>query len=282
MKPGVDSLADKNNNVQYMDSFLFEADDTDKHTYNAEIGRLKSSNIKYAQSIFAERLRLQRSEADRLINEGIACRVVYSGGKSYHIKVRIKDAPSTLAEYKWLHAYLCSGIISNRLDFDPQCNDPARLTRAPVERDRVFMYQGYEIHGIQALYREAEDNVFDYNWRAAYQEWLDRAPEPYETNGKKLRPVKQEYRDAMWALLNGTFWTDRMWHGRRQTCFFPAYRLCRLLGYSHDQLWARDGILDGLQKYYKHSEIEYWRNREKCALIEQIDSEVTAQLEEDL
>jgi hypothetical protein len=282
MKPGVTTLNDKSNNVQYMDTFLFEADDTDKITYNSEIGRLKSSAIKYAQTIFAERLRLQRSEADRLINEGIACRVVYSGGKSYHIKVRIKDAPTTLAEYKWLHAFLCDGIISKRLDFDPQCNDPARLTRAPIERDRVFTYQGYEIHGIQALYREAPNNMLDYNWRPVYQNWLNRPPEPYEMNGKKLRPCKQEYRDAMWALLNGTFWTDRIWNGRRQICFFPAYRLCRLLGYAHEQLWSYEGILDGLNKYYRHSEKEYWRNREHCALIEKIDQEVTAQLEEDV
>lgn len=281
MKPGVNTLQNKGANVQYMDTFLFEADDTDKQTYIIETQRLKSSAYKQASSIFAERLRLQKAEADRLLNDGIACRVVYSGGKSYHVLVRIQDAPNTIDEYKWLHAHLCNGVLSTKLDFDPQCNDPARLTRAPVERERIFNYQGMEIHGIQNLYREAPGNVYNYIWRPFYQKWLDRPPEPYEQNGKKLRPVKPEYRDAMWALLSGTFWTDRTWHGRRQQCFFPAYRLCRMLGYSHDQLWSRDGILDGLNKYYRRNEVDYWRTREKSAIIEQIDKDVALQQEEE-
>ncbi len=219
MKPGVNSLDKKNENVQYMDNFLFEADDVTKSIYTLEQTRLKGTSIKSATSVFMERLRTQKAEADRLLNEGIAWRVVYSGGKSYHVLVRIKDAPNTLDEYKWLHAHLCNGVISKILDYDPSCCDPARLTRAPIEHDRTFMYNGASIMGKQALYREMPGQVFDYNWRPLYAQWLQRPLEPYETNGKKLRPVKQEYRDAMWALLNGTFWTDSVWHGRRQQCF---------------------------------------------------------------
>jgi hypothetical protein len=281
MKPGVNSLKDKNNNVQYMDTFLFEADEVDKRTYGLEVNRLKASTHLYATTVFAERIRLQKSEAERLLNEGIAFRVVYSGGKSYHILVRIADAPTTLDEYKWLHAHLCNNVLSTKLDFDPACNDPARLTRAPIERERITMYQGFEIFGIQNLYREAEYNVFNYSWRSLYQQWLDRPPEPYEQLGRKLRPTKPEYRDAAWALLNGTFWTDNTWNARRQVCFFPAYRLCRLLGYSHDQLWSSDGILDGLNKYYKRGEIQYWRSRETSSIIEEIDRDVTRQHEEE-
>jgi hypothetical protein len=281
MKPGTTSLKDKTNNVQYMDTFLFEADDTDKLTYNIEMGRLRGGGRKYAASLFNERLRLQKHEANRLVDQSIAFRVVYSGGKSYHILVRVKDAPTTLDEYKWLHAHLCDGVISTKLDFDTTCNDPARLTRAPIQHERTFMYDGVEVLGTQLLVREEPGQVFNYNWRPLYQQWLNRPPEVYEQLGRKLRPAKKEYKDAMEALLRGTFWTDNVWHGKRQVCFFPAYRLCRLLGYSHEQLWAADGILDGLQSYYRKGEISYWKSREQCSLITEIDLDVDRQLEEE-
>jgi hypothetical protein len=278
MKPGVNSLANKSENVAYLDNFLFEADDTSKQTYLIEQTRLKGTTVKKAEVIYMERLRLQRAESDRLLNDGIAWRVVYSGGKSYHILVQIKDAPTNLDEYKWLHAHLCEGVISKKLEFDPTCNDPARLTRAPITRDRTSMYNGASLIGTQGLYRELPGQILDYNWRPMYNEWLNRPLEPWEAHGKKLRPAKQEYKDAMWALLNGTFFTDGGWNGRRQQCFFPAYRLCRLVGYSHDQLWADGGILDGLDRYYRKNEIDYWTSRENSDIIKQIDTDVEEQL----
>ena len=281
LKPGTTSLLGKSNNVQYMDTFLFEADDVSKQIYALEQTRLKGSTAKQAATVFLERLRLQKAESDRLLDSGIAFRVVYSGGKSYHVLVRIKDAPSTLDEYKWLHAHLCDGVISKKLDYDPQCNDPARLTRAPIEHDRIFEYNGVTVFGKQHLYREIPGQVFDYNWRSLYEQWKNRPLEPYEMNGRKLRPAKQEYKDAMWALLNGSFWTDGTWNGRRQQCFFPAYRLCRLVGFDHDTLWTEQGILDGLNRYYRRTEIDYWRTRESSEIIRQIDIEVQQQLEDE-
>jgi hypothetical protein len=279
MKPGTTTLQNKNANVQYMDTFLFEADDTTKQTYMIEQGRLKGPQPKNALTVYTERLRLQRAEADRLLDTGIAFRAVYSGGKSYHILVRIKDAPTTLEEYSWLHAHLCAHVISTKLNFDITTCDPARLTRAPITFERQSVYNGCTLVGTQMLYRERPGQVYEYNWRPIYEQWKNRPLEPWEH--RKLRPVKQEYRDAMWALLSGTFWTDRRWHGRRQHCFFPAYRLCRLIGYSHEQLWDDGGILDGLNRYYRKNEIDYWRKRESSDIIKQIDADVTAQLEEE-
>jgi hypothetical protein len=281
MKPGTNSLLDKTKNVAYMDTFLFEADDTTRQMYQLELTRLKGTTAKQAASVFMERLRLQKAEADRLLDSGTAFRVVYSGSKSYHILVRIKDTPTTIDEYRWLHAHLCDGVLSTKVDFDTSCNDPARLTRAPIDFDRTSEYQGATLVGKQCLYRERVGQVFDYNWRPVYEQWKNRPLEAYELNGRRLRPAKQEYKDAMWALLNGTFWTDRTWNGRRQQCFFPAYRLCRLVGYSHDQLWTEEGILDGLRKYYRKSEVDYWRTRESSPIIKEIDKEVTEQLEEE-
>jgi hypothetical protein len=89
--------------------------------------------------------------------------------------------------------------------------------------------------GTQRLLYENWNNVYEYNWRAQYETWKNRPLYEFETQfGKRLVPTKEEYRDAMQALLKGTFWTDAFWNGRRQQCFFPGYRLCRYLGYSHD------------------------------------------------
>jgi hypothetical protein len=285
LRPGVTTLENKNQSVAYMDTFLFEADETTKHIYMMEDSRVQfavtQGMVLQAERLFAERLRLQLAEATRLYKEGIAARVVYSGGKSYHIIVRIKDAPTSLQEYKWLHAHLCM-VLSDKVVFDASTSDPARLTRAPIERERSFEYHDCPVRGTQKLIYENWLNVYDYDWQSHYQEWLNRPLTDYEqTTGKRLMPMRPEYRDAMYALLNGTFWTDPTWNGQRQRCFFPAYRLCRILGYSHDSLWSEDGILDGLDSYYRRDEISYWRQREKSALILQIDKDVDAREEEE-
>jgi len=279
MKPGVTTLENKNQNVQYMDTFLFEADETTKHVYMLEEERInKEKNIhgQYAEltaeKLFAERLRTQLSEAERLFKEGVAARVVYSGGKSYHIVIRIADSPKTLDEYKWLHAHL-STQISDKLNFDSTTADPARLTRAPIMFKREFEYHGIKVIGQQRCLHTNWNALFNYNWRALYNQWLNRPLEKYEQFGRKLVPTKPEYREAMSALLHGTFWTDSKWNGRRQQCFFPGYRLCRYLGYTHDMLWNENGILDGLEKYYRKSEVEYWRTRQVSEVIKQIDKE---------
>lgn len=283
MKPGVTTLDKKNENVQYLDTFLFEADDCTKQQYQLEQTRLKGTTAKNATSVYMERLRLQRSEAQRLLDEGKAFRVVYSGGKSYHILVRIKDAPQNIDEYKWLHAHLCDGVISDKLNFDPSCNDPARLTRAPITKERVTEYNGATVIGKQELMDERPNQVYDYNWRPLYLQWQNRPLDKVEEmfGDKRMRPMKQEFKDAMVALGSGRFWTDPGWNGRRQTCFFPAYRLLRLCGFSHEQLWSADGILDGLDSYYRKNEREYWRTRESSDIIKQIDADVQRQLEDE-
>jgi hypothetical protein len=270
MKPGVNSLKNKTENVQYLDTFLFEADDTTGRIYAIESTRSDHS----AESLFRERLSVQRREGERLFKAGIAARIVYSGGKSYHIIVRIKDSPNNLDERKWLHAHL-STVVSTKLNFDPVTYDPARLTRAPITYIRKFEYNGRKMTGTQRLLYENWNNVYEYDWRALYEAWKNRPLYEFETQfGKRLVPTKEEYRDAMTALLKGTFWTDNFWNGRRQQCFFPGYRLCRYLGYSHEQLWTDEGILDGLDKYYRRNEIDYWRSRESCDLVRKIDNDI--------
>lgn len=270
MKPGTTTLADKNKNVQYMDTFLFEADETTKTIYMLEEARLQQG-VDKADRVFQERLRAQLFEAKRLFTEGIVARVVYSGGKSYHLLVRVRNTPQSLEEYKWLHAYLAQ-TITNKLIFDATTADPARLTRAPITRERTFEYHGKTLSGTQKLVFEDWYHIYDLEWRVLYQQWLDRPMAAYEKN-RRLVPTKPEYKEAMIDLLSGKFWTEVKWNGRRQQCFFPAYRLCRYLGYTHDTLWSTDGILDGLDSYYKKNEIGYWKSRCDSDIIKQIDKE---------
>lgn len=284
MKPGVTTLDHKNNNVQYMDTFLFESDSVTKNIYMIEQERIKSHRKIHgdffsavpinASTLYMERLRLQLSEAERLFRAGIACRIVYSGSKSYHILVRVKDEPDTLEQYKWLHAHLALEL-SDKLDFDASTSDPARLTRAPIIKERISEYEGVKVVGTQSCISTNWNAVYDINWRPLYKQWVQRPLAPYESvKGKRLMPTKPEYREAMWAMLNGTFWTDSKYNGQRQQLFFPAYRLCRYLGFSHNELWAEGGILDGLQSYYRQSEISYWKSREHSNIIQSIDTEV--------
>jgi hypothetical protein len=280
MKPGTTTLANKTQNVQYMDTFLFESDDVDRATYSIEESKaaawLNSVSTKplSAQRLFQNRLAVQKAEAERLFKQGIAARVVYSGGKSYHILVRVVDSPQTLEEYTWLHAQLAT-ILSDKLIFDPTTSDPARLTRAPIIHNRTFEFCGATVEGTQGPISTNWNAVYSYTWRPLFEQWKNRPPAPYELK-RKMLPMKQEYRDAMMALLGGTFWTDGVWNGQRQRCFFPAYRLCRYLGYTHEMLWAADGILDNLDKYYRSNEVGYWRSRETCDLIVQIDKDEDA------
>lgn len=275
MKPGVTSLENKNKNVQYMDTFLFESDETTKSIYMIEEERIKKGGDLTSERLFAERLRLQLSEAERLFREGIAARVVYSGGKSYHIIVRVADECPDLESYKWLHAHLATQL-SDKLVFDSTTADPARLTRAPILIEREFEYHGVLVRGMQKPIHTNWGAVYHYDWKPLYEQWKNRPLAPEEQFGKKLVPTKPEYREAMLALLHGTFWTDSKWNGRRQTCFFPGYRLCRVLGYTHDMLWADGAILDGLSSYYRKNEISYWQSRQNSDIIQKIDRDVEA------
>lgn len=282
MKPGVTSLSDKSNNVQYLDTFLLESDEPTGIQKRMEEQRAdqykllngESAQI-HAEELYKERLELAYTESMRLFEAGVVARIVYSGAKSYHLMIRVKDAPSNIDEYRWLHAYLCT-IVSDKLNFDISTADPARLTRAPVEQQRITTAYGLVVLGTQKLVCENWNHVYNIGWRDAYAQWQQRPLKSYEQkNGRPIYPVKQEYQDALDAIIDSSFWTNDKYDGDRQRLFFPAYRLLRVLGYTHDMAW-NDVLLPGIQKYKKPDEIGYWKSRQNSTLILSIDSDIDA------
>ena len=280
MKPGVGDLTNKSQNVQYMDTFLLESDETSHLNKQLEKQRAEEWELTNgsepipADVLYSERLQFARKEAERIFNDGIACRLVYSGAKSYHLLVRVKDAPTTIEEYSWLHAYLCTSI-SDKLLFDESTSDPARLTRSPIELQRYSVAYGIQVEGTQCLVLENWNHIYDIRWRELFNLWKNRPLKKSEqVNGKRLMPTRPEYQDAAEAIIDTTFWTDAKWDGERQRCFFPAYRILRLLGYTHTQLWDEGIMTKGVEKYKHKDEIGYWKSRGKSSIIQQIDAQI--------
>lgn len=281
MKPGVKDLTNKGQNVQYLDTFLLESDDTSHLNVQLERQRASDWLDTYGENepiaadvLYRERLQFAKKEAERIFNEGTACRLVYSGAKSYHIMIRVKDAPTTLEEYSWLHAYLCT-TISDKLIFDESTSDPGRLTRSPITLPRTSVAYGCMVEGEQCLLNEDYSHVYDVHWRDLYELWKKRPLRSSEqANGKRLMPTRPEYQAAAEAIIDTTFWTDSKWDGERQRCFFPAYRILRLLGYSHEQLWDEGLMTKGVEKYKHSDEIHYWKTRGKSSIVQQIDAQI--------
>lgn len=281
MKPGTTDLTNKSQNVQYLDTFLLESDDTSHLNVQLEKQRAEEWLDTYGEAepiaadiLYRERLQFALKEAQRIFNDGVACRLVYSGAKSYHLMIRVKDAPENLEEYAWLHAYLCT-TVSDKLVFDESTCDPGRLTRSPLTLPRTSVAYGCMVEGEQKLIEENWHHIYDIKWRDLYDLWRKRPLRSSEqVNGKRLMPTRPEYQAAAEAIIDTTFWTDPKWDGERQRCFFPAYRILRLLGYSHEQLWDEGLMTKGVEKYKHTDEIHYWKTRGKSSIVTAIDAQI--------
>ena len=281
MKPGTIDLKNKSQNVQYLDTFLLESDEATHLQERLEKERAEEWKDVYGTSkaipadvLYRERLQASLKESERLFNEGVVCRLVYSGAKSYHLLIRVKDAPGTIEEYSWLHAYLAT-TVSEKLVFDESTSDPGRLTRSPVTMERISTNYGISIVGEQKLICEDFSHIYDIKWRDLYDLWKNRPLKSSEqVHGKRLMPTRPEYQDAAEAIINTTFWTDSKWDGERQRCFFPAYRILRLLGYTHAELWDEGLMTKGVKKYKHSDEISYWKTRYKSSIIQEIDEQI--------
>jgi hypothetical protein len=262
-----------------MDTFLLESDtcsylQEQAEKELAEQCKAAGNDTIEADMLYKDRLDTSLKASKALFDAGKVCRIVYSGAKSYHLLVRIKPTPETLEEYKWVHSFLCDKL-SSTLEFDNSTSDPARLTRSPLKLDRESEAYGLKVHGVQDLICENWSNVLDIDWRPLYMSWTRRPLRAIEqAHGKRLLPTKPEYRKAAEAIIDGTFWTDTEWDGRRQKCFFAAYRVLRMLGYSHADLWEGGIMCNGVESYKHGNEITYWKTRGTSNIIKQIDEQI--------
>lgn len=280
LKEDTKTLKNKTKTCLYMDTFLLESDTPTKQQQIIEKQRIEdhismygdSSEIK-AEELYKERLEYALNESMRLFNDGKVARIVYSGSKSYHLLIRVKDSPTTLDEYRWLHGWLCNNL-SDKLIFDESTCDPARLTRSPLTLQRVTANKGLLVLGTQKLIKENWSNVYNLNWRPIYEKWKERPLTALEsTHSKQLYPTRPEYMEATSAIIDGTFWSDSKYDGERQRLFFPSYRLLRGLGYSNKNVFE-ELLPNGLKNYKKQNEIQYWLSRGRSALIQEIDEAI--------
>jgi hypothetical protein len=267
----------KSENAVSLDCFLLEADDFSPSIELLEMERLancpEGSEV-WAEDLYAERLKIQEAAAEKLLAEKKAYRVTYSGMKSLHVLVKVSPAPENMDERKWLDAHI-KQVLGRDIAYDLNVADAARLTRYPYEgagMRREKAMNGHTIYGYQRLLADEPDNVWHYDWRPIYEEWCKRPLGTYEARGKRMLPAKQVYKDAANAIIDGTFFTDTKWNGKRQETFFPAYRLVRHMGFGREEVWAE--LNQQIDQYYKYEDRGYWRTREDGDLIRSIDAEV--------
>jgi hypothetical protein len=123
----------------------------------------------------------QTAQAARLVSIGVVNRVVFSGGKSLHMRVTIKNAPKSRDEYKWLFRHIAETYDIKGIDY--QCGNNGRLTRRPNASriDRPGAPGQTLIHN--------SDVVLDLNWRPMYTKYLMEQM-------NNARNAKQFYKDA--------------------------------------------------------------------------------------
>jgi hypothetical protein len=90
----------------------------------------KSENISAMKNFLFESDTLLVEEQKQLLKErlGILSMATYSGNKSIHFIIQIKDPPETIDQYHYIWKLLKDKYFSNA---DTQCNDCIRLTRTP-------------------------------------------------------------------------------------------------------------------------------------------------------
>jgi hypothetical protein len=155
--------------VERMDSFLFEMD-TD---------------------CISDQNRL----AYQLAEKGIVNRVVYSGGKSLHCRITIKDSPETKEQYKWIWNQLNDIYFNNKAD--RACSNPARLTRLP---------NGIRNNGVRQIRLYLSESTLNFDWRNLYNEeiqWSDNFNKvKYNNLGCFNYNYSREHKDDWQTILN--------------------------------------------------------------------------------
>jgi hypothetical protein len=169
-------------------------------------------------------LNQQKIIAKRLFQKGLINRVVFSGKKSLHLRVSVKEEsePKSKEEYEFLRNIIKTDILKLKSD-DPAVKDPSRLTRYPngtrYARDEhglyVFTIPGQ--HKIEAkqtlLYSNNEELtiVWGSKWEAdKYRRWcveedLKKKSKSYTGSFNLEKFVENTKNENVRKLFNNNF-----------------------------------------------------------------------------
>ncbi|MCL2017699.1 MAG: hypothetical protein FWG80_02935 [Alphaproteobacteria bacterium] len=181
-------------------------------------------------------------QASRLVSLNVVNMIVFSGGKSLHMRVTVKDVPKNKEEYKWLWTYITKAYDIKGADGN--CKNNGRKLRAPGAARRI------EIDGIthcieQTLIHQSGVRL-DFDWRSVYEGYKIKQQKEYELSKQRAAYYKSlglgNYYDAKWKqdlqnevdnLLNG-FTPDN----RNNVLYSGLIPKMVKLGYSDERIWA--------------------------------------------
>lgn len=120
----------------------------------ADITQRSDENVSSMRNLLFEFDELSLDEQEELIenNKNHINRVVFSGNKSYHVRITLLEEPESKEEYKFIWKKINDELFSGNAD--PQCKNPSRLTRCPGA-----FREGTD--RLQSLYYYSEFQFFD-------------------------------------------------------------------------------------------------------------------------
>ncbi|MCL2748475.1 MAG: hypothetical protein FWE50_00145 [Alphaproteobacteria bacterium] len=171
---------DPNGPFECINEFISETRDGNWVTMDgkrSETGRVrKNCRLKYMLFEW-DHLELKGQWEKVLANISYICQAVYSGNRSIHVKIAIKDEPKTLEEYDWLrnHILMKFGFV----DSDPMTKDNSRCTRVPNATNP-------DTNRRQQLLHYDPNAYFSDDWRPLFkiekQKVQTKITVPYEIN----------------------------------------------------------------------------------------------------
>ena len=148
---------------------------------------------------------------NRLINQNLLFRAVYSGSKSIHMILCVDIEPETIDEYKFLWHFMNKEFELNGAD--NRCSDNSRLTRRPhimrnMPLDKVkgseSILEAYQKLGVRVDIKDTNclveqkllalpQNIIKYDWRQNFQTYYRKKEAEEAYRRKELEENLRKY-----------------------------------------------------------------------------------------
>jgi hypothetical protein len=199
----------------------------------------------------------QTKRAEKLKDEGIGNRAVYSGSKSIHVIIEFDSELETICKDHYKEIWTVLNRIYFNSEADKACANPARLTRRP---DAVRSNQK-----IQKLIYSEPNNIirkssdtWKYIWRCVRAEisknillYEKTANDVQKTSNKKMDGKCRNY-DVVKYYLNKSY-PKMTGNGDSSISLFKAIRCCMKYG---DELTLNEVINKATREKWSMKEIE--------------------------